>query len=90
MLQVDLFFYRDPEEAKEAEEEEAPVAPDFGAIVPNDQWTTEQWIPDAGAAVIPPVPAVEWSAQGLISVPLNLDTFCCSSTKYIIKIYYLC
>ncbi|RWW46954.1 hypothetical protein BHE74_00047090 [Ensete ventricosum] len=69
-LQVDLFFYRDPEEAKEQAEEEAPVAPDFGAVpdygamVPTDQWTTEQWMPDAAAvpAAVPPVAGVEWTA----------------------------
>ncbi|RRT55956.1 hypothetical protein B296_00043015, partial [Ensete ventricosum] len=70
--QVDLFFYRDPEEAKEQEEEEAPVAPEFGAVpgygamVPNEQWTTEQWMPDVGAvpAVVLPLvpPGVEWTA----------------------------
>ncbi|XP_074576686.1 small ribosomal subunit protein uS2y-like [Curcuma longa] len=66
-VMVDLFFYRDPEEAKEQEEEEAPVAPDFGAVpdygamVPNDQWAAaEQWVPDAAAAPVmaPPVPGV--------------------------------
>nr|CAD1832282.1 unnamed protein product [Ananas comosus var. bracteatus] len=31
-VMVDLFFYRDPEEAKEQEEEEAPVAPEYGAV----------------------------------------------------------
>ena len=64
LLQVDLFFYRDPEEAKEQEEEEAPVAPDYGAMVPNDQWTTEQWMPDGGAvsSVEPPVTGVESTA----------------------------
>ncbi|RWW13238.1 hypothetical protein GW17_00023051 [Ensete ventricosum] len=73
LLQVDLFFYRDPEEAKEQEEEEAPVAPEFGAVpgygamVPNEQWTTEQWMPDVGAvvpAVVLPLvpPGVEWTA----------------------------
>ncbi|CAL9131984.1 unnamed protein product [Musa acuminata var. zebrina] len=63
-VMVDLFFYRDPEEAKEQEEEEAPVAPDYGAMVPNDQWTTEQWMPDGGAvsAVEPPVTGVESTA----------------------------
>ncbi|URD81061.1 hypothetical protein MUK42_33575 [Musa troglodytarum] len=67
-VMVDLFFYRDPEEVKEQEEEEAPVAPDYGAMVPNDQWTTEQWMPDGGAvsAVQPPVTGVESTAgQGL-------------------------
>ncbi|RRT39316.1 hypothetical protein B296_00041939 [Ensete ventricosum] len=69
VLQVDLFFYRDPEEAKEQEEAEAPVAPEFGAVpdygamVPNDQWTTEQWVPDAAVpAAGPPVAGVEWTA----------------------------
>ncbi|RWW48634.1 hypothetical protein BHE74_00045273, partial [Ensete ventricosum] len=69
VLQVDLFFYRDPEEAKEQEEAEAPVAPEFGAVpdygamVPNDQWTTEQWVPDAAVpAAVPPVAGVEWTA----------------------------
>ncbi|RWW57394.1 hypothetical protein BHE74_00035824 [Ensete ventricosum] len=63
-VMVDLFFYRDPEEAKEQEEEDAPVAPDYGAMVPNDQWTTEQWMPDGGAvsAVEPPVTGVESTA----------------------------
>lgn len=69
-VMVDLFFYRDPEEAKEQEEEEAPVAPDFGtvpdygAMVPNEQWTTETWVPEAAAApvAVPPVPTVEWTA----------------------------
>ncbi|WOK93250.1 hypothetical protein Cni_G01945 [Canna indica] len=69
-VMVDLFFYRDPEEAKEQEEAEVPAAPDFGAapdygaMVPNDQWTTEQWVADvgAGAAVAPPVAGVEWAA----------------------------
>ncbi|KAJ8505128.1 hypothetical protein OPV22_006014 [Ensete ventricosum] len=68
-VMVDLFFYRDPEEAKEQEEAEAPVAPEFGAVpdygamVPNDQWTTEQWVPDAAVpAAVPPVAGVEWTA----------------------------
>ncbi|XP_042426438.1 40S ribosomal protein Sa-2-like [Zingiber officinale] len=70
-VMVDLFFYRDPEEAKEQEEEEAPVAPDFGAVpdygamVPNDQWAAaEQWVPDAAPAPVisPPVPGVEGTA----------------------------
>ncbi|CAD5171167.1 small ribosomal subunit protein uS2-like [Musa acuminata AAA Group] len=67
-VMVDLFFYRDPEEAKEQEEAEAPVAPEFGAVpdygamVPNDQWTTEQWMPDAAVpAGVPPVAGVEWT-----------------------------
>ncbi|XP_020102269.1 40S ribosomal protein SA-like [Ananas comosus] len=69
-VMVDLFFYRDPEEAKEQEEEEAPVAPEYGAVTeftgmgPTDQWTSDQWVSDVGAvpaAAIPAVPAVDWA-----------------------------
>ncbi|XP_073105578.1 small ribosomal subunit protein uS2 isoform X1 [Elaeis guineensis] len=68
-VMVDLFFYRDPEEAKE-QEEEAPVAPEFGAVaeytdvVPTDRWAAERWVPDVGAApaVVPAVAGVEWTA----------------------------
>lgn len=72
-VQVDLFFYREPEEAKEQEEEEVVVAPDFGALdytgtgltLPGDEWPAQ--VPDAqfGAAavgVVPPIPATEWNA----------------------------
>lgn len=69
-LQVDLFFYRDPEEAKEQEEGEAPVAPEFGAVaeytgmVPSDQWPTEQWAPEiAAATAVSSVPGVERTAN---------------------------
>jgi len=64
-LQVDLFFYRDPEEAKE-HEEEAAAAPDFAAITDYpaaDQWGGDQWTSDVAA---PPVAVggtgAEWSA----------------------------
>lgn len=72
-VMVDLFFYREPEEAKEQEEEEVVVAPDFGALdytgtgltLPGDEWPAQ--VPDAqfGAAavgVVPPIPATEWNA----------------------------
>ncbi|KAG6500742.1 hypothetical protein ZIOFF_040592 [Zingiber officinale] len=73
-VMVDLFFYRDPEEAKEQEEVEAPVAPEFGAVaeytgmVPTDQWPTQQWAPEiAAATAVPSVPGVEWTAnQGAV------------------------
>ncbi|XP_010917402.1 small ribosomal subunit protein uS2-like [Elaeis guineensis] len=74
-VMVDLFFYRDPEEAKE-QEEEAPVAPEYGAVaeytgmVPNDQWPAQQWAPDMGAVppVVPVVPGVDWTAtQGVVA-----------------------
>jgi len=62
---VDLFFYRDPEEAKE-HEEEAAAAPDFAAITDYpaaDQWGGDQWTSDVAA---PPVAVggtgAEWGA----------------------------
>ncbi|KAK1301181.1 40S ribosomal protein SA [Acorus calamus] len=70
-VMVDLFFYREPEETKEQEEEEV-AAPDYGAIgeysvpalgaIGADQWTTNQ-IADAqwGDAPAPP-PVADWSA----------------------------
>lgn len=67
---MDLFFYRDPEEAKEQEETEAPVAPEFGAVpeysvmVPTDNWTTEQWTPDiAATTAIPAAAGTDWTAN---------------------------
>ncbi|XP_031280421.1 40S ribosomal protein Sa-2-like [Pistacia vera] len=53
-VMVDLFFYREPEEAKQAEEEElaAPIefgstAPDYAMNLASDQWPTQisdsQW-----------------------------------------------
>ncbi|CAL4912923.1 unnamed protein product [Urochloa decumbens] len=63
-VMVDLFFYRDPEEAKE--EEEAAAAPDFAAITDYqaaDQWGGDQWTSDV---VAPPVAVggtgAEWGA----------------------------
>lgn len=67
--QVDLFFYREPEEAKQQEEEEAAVVPadyqipDFGApgIADNwgapigDQWTSEQ--------IAAPISAAPWPVE---------------------------
>ncbi|KAF3675226.1 40S ribosomal protein SA [Capsicum annuum] len=54
-VMVDLFFYREPEEAKEQQEEEAPAIADYaefsGAALGGD-WTSGQ-IPDA-----------QWSADG--------------------------
>ncbi|WOK93252.1 40S ribosomal protein SA-like [Canna indica] len=72
-VMVDLYFYRDPEEAKEQEEAEVPAAPDFGAVpdygamvpAPIDNWATEQWgVADVGtgAAIAPPIAGVEWTA----------------------------
>ncbi|BAF22191.1 40S ribosomal protein Sa-2 [Oryza sativa Japonica Group] len=68
-VMVDLFFYRDPEEAKEQEEEEAAlVAPDYGAVAEYaapaaDTWGGE-WGTDAAAqpAAIPAQAGADWTA----------------------------
>ncbi|KAJ3673672.1 hypothetical protein LUZ60_005664 [Juncus effusus] len=68
-VMVDLFFYRDPEEAKEQEEEEPAAAaleyttneyvPGAGADWGADQtWTTDAPIPAAAAL---PVAAADWT-----------------------------
>uniref|UniRef100_A0A0A9CQ35 40S ribosomal protein SA n=1 Tax=Arundo donax TaxID=35708 RepID=A0A0A9CQ35_ARUDO len=68
-VMVDLFFYRDPEEAKELEEEEAPVAPDYTAVAEygaptTDTWGNDQWgAAEAPAAALPGAPVgTEWGA----------------------------
>ena len=71
--QVDLFFYREPEEAKQQEEEEAVVATDYGITdyaaagiggLTADQWPAQisDWPTEAPS--IPAVPAVGWSGEG--------------------------
>ncbi|KAM5579636.1 40S ribosomal protein Sa-2 [Rosa sericea] len=68
-VMVDLFFYREPEEAKQQEEEEAVQAPEYieysGGLV-GDQWPTQiadaSWSADAAPA-IPAVPAAGWTAE---------------------------
>ena len=69
LLQVDLFFYRDPEEAKEQEEEEALVAPDYGAVAEytapvGENWGGADW--GTGEAAAPPagIPAAgaDWAS----------------------------
>ncbi|KAG5021619.1 hypothetical protein JHK82_017524 [Glycine max] len=70
MCKVDLFFYREPEEAKQQEEEEAPAVDyaitDFnaGAIAADGQWpgTIDQSWSDAVPQPIPAVPGVNWGA----------------------------
>ena len=60
-VMVDLFFYREPEEAKEQQEDEVPAIADYaeygGAALGGD-WTSSQ-IPDA-----------QWAADGATSVPV--------------------
>ncbi|KAL6657595.1 hypothetical protein ACP70R_005375 [Stipagrostis hirtigluma subsp. patula] len=63
-VMVDLFFYRDPEEAKEQEEEEALVAPDYGAVAEYTAPGTDNWGGEWGAAEAAPAPAVLPAATG--------------------------
>ncbi|CAN6321217.1 unnamed protein product [Urochloa humidicola] len=64
-VMVDLFFYRDPEEAKE-QEEEAAAAPDFAAITDYqaaDQWGGgDQWTSDVAPPAAVGGTGAEWGA----------------------------
>ncbi|KAH0451366.1 hypothetical protein IEQ34_018665 [Dendrobium chrysotoxum] len=73
-IHVDLFFHRDPEEAKEQQEEgEAPAAPDYGVvaeyggIIPSEQWPSDfaNVAPDVGAipGLVAPAAGVEWTSS---------------------------
>ncbi|KAK9131507.1 hypothetical protein Sjap_011994 [Stephania japonica] len=78
-VMVDLFFYREPEEAKEHEEEEAIAAPDYVADfstaalgLPSDQWSSQiadsQWTTELAAPA--GIPAADWTTA---PVPLVGD-----------------
>ncbi|GLT59455.1 hypothetical protein SLA2020_322700 [Shorea laevis] len=78
-VMVDLFFYRDPEEAKQQEEEEVVAAPEYGLPGPDygmgaDQWggqiSDAQWAPDVQQPIpavpaAPAVPAGNWTDTGV-------------------------
>ncbi|MBA0869285.1 hypothetical protein Goshw_026119 [Gossypium schwendimanii] len=77
-VMVDLFFYREPEEAKQQEEEEAVAAPDYGlpaadfgmAALGTDQWPSQmgdQWSADVVQPPISGVPAINWGDQVAVS-----------------------
>ncbi|XP_047162737.1 40S ribosomal protein SA isoform X1 [Vigna umbellata] len=76
-VMVDLFFYREPEEAKQQEEEEAPAGDyaitDYnpGAIASDGQWpgTIDQSWTDAVPQPIPAVPGVNWGAPASTDAP---------------------
>ncbi|EXB88183.1 40S ribosomal protein SA [Morus notabilis] len=83
-VMADLFFYREPEEAKQQEEEEAAITADhgitdFGAAgiggLAADQWTSQ--IADApwpAAEAIPAGGAVNWGGEGAAAaVPVVSD-----------------
>ncbi|KAL9228489.1 hypothetical protein vseg_004066 [Gypsophila vaccaria] len=69
-VMVDLFFYREPEEPKETEDEETTAVADYGmpdyaagalGATPADNWGNDgQWTSDVSVPV--PAEGVEWSA----------------------------
>ncbi len=76
-MQVGLFFYREPDEMKDREDEEGGVAeivpveyaaPPLPVPGADTQWegdTAGQWEPDIAYVVMPAVVAApEWTAQG--------------------------
>lgn len=73
VVQLDLFFYREPEEPKQLEDDEAGPQADFGLPAPEygvsgGEWTTAQ-IPDAAwpgeaQAPIAAAPAGSWNDDG--------------------------
>lgn len=67
-MQVDLFFYREPEETKEQEDETAVAEyKDYptGAIGLDDQWSSQitdaQWAGDAAQPPIAGAPTGGWT-----------------------------
>ncbi|KAF7007543.1 hypothetical protein CFC21_022475 [Triticum aestivum] len=84
-IMVDLFFYRDPEEAKELEEDEALGAPEYAAVAEytapaGDTWGAE-WPGAAAPAAAAEAPAgAEWTgapapaADGWDAVPAPAPT----------------
>lgn len=74
-VMVDLFFYREPEETKEQEEDDLPVADYAGdytttAGLGGEQWnqiTEAQWGGDVVQTAIPAAPAGTWTDAGPIA-----------------------
>ncbi|GJN33080.1 hypothetical protein PR202_gb21642 [Eleusine coracana subsp. coracana] len=74
-VMVDLFFYRDPEEAKELEDEEALAVPEYGVVAEYTAPVGDTWGGEWGAGEAPPAPVpaqagADWTAaSGLIHTP---------------------
>ncbi|KAK4789901.1 hypothetical protein SAY86_017205 [Trapa natans] len=71
-VMVDLFFYRDPEEAKQQEDEEAVVpAEAYGADYNAEQWTSQiadaQWGGDVAAPAVAEIQASGWTEAGAVA-----------------------
>ncbi|KAL2896889.1 40S ribosomal protein Sa-2 [Bienertia sinuspersici] len=71
-IMVDLFFYREPEEQKDPEEEEAVVVADYadygGVALTGDQWASAP-LPEgiAAPALIAPVADIEWTTTAQVA-----------------------
>ncbi|KAL0547146.1 hypothetical protein IC582_017072 [Cucumis melo] len=74
-VMVDLFFYREPEEMKEKEEEEAVAPPDYGiADFGSAPLAVDQWVPDAqwdASNVAPTAAAASVSNVGWAQEPVG-------------------
>lgn len=88
-MQVDLFFYREPEEAKQQEEDEAPAAPEYaitdfnattiGGLPADGQWPAaidQPWT-EAVPPPIPAVPGVSWTPDAGKNYYPNFGSFLC-------------
>ncbi|KAI4323307.1 hypothetical protein L6164_022922 [Bauhinia variegata] len=76
-VMVDLFFYREPEEAKQQEEDEVPAVQDYaiadfdasaiGGIAADGQWpaAADQPWTESVPQPIPAVPAVSWTPEAV-------------------------
>ncbi|GFP92936.1 40S ribosomal protein sa [Phtheirospermum japonicum] len=64
-VMVDLFFYREPEESKEEQEEDVPALADYEYTAAAGDWSTNQF-PDAQYNTAAPAPAAtdSWNATG--------------------------
>jgi len=75
-IMVDLFFYREPEETKEKEEDEAGALdyPEYSGAIGgiSDQWSNQitdaQWNQEGVPAAIPAVPGVGWTPDASVPV----------------------
>lgn len=73
-VMVDLFFYREPEEAKEQEDEVALTTdyPEYGGAALGDQWSAQipdaQWAPDMPPPIAAaPVAGTGWTADAPVA-----------------------
>lgn len=72
-MQVDLFFYREPEENKEQEEEEAAPVADYVADYAGGAITDPNWVStDANWGPVPDVAGVQPVAPDWTEAPGNI------------------